>query len=83
VSYSLLIRVHEIQTDGLPDMTELTGRVAFITEGVIVSGYPLLRGPSETGWEADPDIFGCCPPAIQGVTHWVEFPLPVEELTSG
>lgn len=94
MSTRISVTVHEIRLDGLPDMTELTGRVAFITDGVVVSGWPMLRGPQENRWEADPEVFGCglelgprrgacLPPPVSGVTHWLEFPVPVEELTGG
>lgn len=76
--------IHEIATDGLPKMEELTGRVAFIFDGSIVSGWPLE--PDEfphlyasygwdasmgTLWEADSDVGHTRP--FGGVTHWVEF----------
>jgi hypothetical protein len=83
MSTAITVIVHDVEADGLPDMTELTGRVAFLTEGVVVSGWPLIRGPKERRWEADPDVFGCCPPPVAGVTTWLEFPVPVEELTGG
>jgi len=80
------IRVHEIATDGLPPRHEddLAGRTAFIFDGCIVSGWPLHNGPDYDGpvylgtWEADEDVgrrveFG-------GVTHWVEFPVPVHRM---
>ena len=69
------IIVHEIAKDGLPDMDNLTGRVAFIFDGCIVSGWPLDDGES---WEANSDVgrHG----TFTGVTHWVEFPAPVWEL---
>jgi hypothetical protein len=74
----ITIRLHEIATDGLPDMERLTGRVAFVFDGCVVSGWPLT--PSDL-WEADTDVgrsneFG-------GVTYWIEFPVPVCELPRG
>lgn len=76
--------VHEVAADGLPDMEELTGRVAFIFDGSLVSGWPLKHGPAATEqlWEADSDV-GRAVPGFAGVTHWVEFPVPVWELTGG
>jgi len=74
--------VHEIEADGLPDMTELTGQVAFIAGNVLVSGVPMIRGPKESRWESDLETdFGHH--VVSGVTHWVEFPVPIEELTGG
>jgi hypothetical protein len=35
------IIIHEIVVDGLPDMDRLAGRVAFISDGCVVSGWPL------------------------------------------
>lgn len=79
MSTRISVIVHEIRLDGLPDMTELTGRVAFIFDGHVMSGWPLIRGPEEKRWEtAEGDN-----PYYDGVTHWLEFPVPVEELTGG
>ncbi len=66
--------LHEIAVDGLPDMEKLVGRVAFIFDGEIVSGWPSSDGL----WEANSDV-GCCP-HFDGVTHWVEFPRPLEQI---
>lgn len=80
---TLTVTVHEIATYGLPDMDALTGRVAFIFDGCIVSGWPLheLNEYGKPYWEANSDVgrmtkFG-------SVTHWVEFPDPVWELARG
>lgn len=80
MSSSLLVTVHEIQTDGLPDFSDddLVGRVAFIFDGCIVSGWPLIRGPGETRWEADTDVGHNIP--LSGVTHWIEFPMTFQEV---
>lgn len=80
----LKIRVHEIATDGLPDMDKCVGRVGFIFDGCIVSGWPLnptehadlytrLGATSDEGvlWEANSDVGHHKP--FFGVTHWVEF----------
>lgn len=70
------IKIHDIATAGLPDMERLTGRVAFVFNGCIVSGWPLRDGGNgETAWEADSDVGRGG--AFFGVTHWVEFPVPV------
>lgn len=77
------MRVHEIAVDGWPDMDALTGRVAFLFDGNIVSGWPLHQVPTDhaTGysglWEADTDVGHSRP--FAGVSHWVEFPQPVWE----
>lgn len=68
--------IHAIAEDGLPDMDSMTGRVAFIFNGCIVSGWPLRsKEDGFTLWEGDSDVarrvdFG-------GVTHWIEFPEPL------
>ena len=75
----ITIKVHEIATDGLPDMDNLTGRVAFLFDGCIVSGWPLGHPPEydmrfgySGRWEANSDVGHNRP--FSGVTHWVEFP---------
>lgn len=85
------VKIHEIATDGLPNMDELTGRVAFIFDGCIVSGWPL--DPIEIAdvyarygwsasdgvlWEANSDVGHTRP--FGSVTHWVEFPVPIWEM---
>jgi hypothetical protein len=78
------IMVHEIATDGYPDMddNDLVGRVAFLWDGYIVSGWPLHANPEDhstahTGhWEAADDKLSSVR-EFAGVTHWVEFPQPV------
>jgi len=67
--------VREIAIDGLPKMDGLTGQVAFIFDGCIVSGWPLDAENGETPWEADSDVGR--QGKFYGVTHWVEFPGPV------
>lgn len=87
----LTVKLHPIATDGLPDMDALTGRVAFIFDGCVVSGWPLLRdehpetydrvGVYEgegTLWEANSDVGHGRP--FYGVTHWLEFPTEIWEL---
>lgn len=80
---SLEVKVHDIAVDGLPDMKALVGRVAYIWDGAIVSGWPIPEEfggihESEQMWEPSEDHFGG--PVI-GVTHWIEFPQPVWSLT--
>jgi len=51
------MKVHEIAKDGLPDMDQLTGRVAFIFNGCIITGWPLHQlGYPVDVWEADDDV---------------------------
>jgi len=93
VSERISVIIHEVATDGLPDLSDdvLAGRVALVQGGVVVSGAPMLRGVGETRWEADPDVTSACPAraacsgalAFEGVTHWLEFPAPVWELAEG
>lgn len=82
--FDLTVRVHSIAEDGLPDMSRLTGEVAFIFDGCIVSGWPLHVDPTNHDtpysgfWEADSDVGRTV--KFSGVTHWVEFPRPVWEI---
>lgn len=82
----LTVKVHEIAVDGLPDMEALTGRVAFIFDGCLVSGWPLtgddysedvIEATKQHGllWEANSDVGHGRP--FANVTHWVEWPEPV------
>lgn len=78
----LEVEIHEIAVDGLPDMDELTGRVAFIWDGAIVSGWPIGKHYQNTYyeeglWEPSEDRFGG---PVAGVTHWVKFPVPAWDL---
>lgn len=77
------ITVHEVAIDGLPDMDVLVGRVAFIFDGSIVSGWPMTDDDDVYGydgqlWEGDTDVSHGRP--FGSVTHWIEFPRPVWEL---
>jgi len=83
VSTQIQVIVHDIEADGLPDMSDdaLTGRVALIFDGSVVSGWPLKRGPADQLWEADTDVGRAGP--FYDVTHWLEFPVPIWELTGG
>jgi hypothetical protein len=79
----IAIRIHSIAEDGYPDMDnpDMTGRVAFIFDGCIVSGWPLgsgFRGQYSGRWEADSDVGRVT--VFEGVTHWIEFPVPVWEI---
>lgn len=71
----ITVKVHEVTTDGLPDGEHLTGRVAFIFDGCVVTGGPL---PGGLLWAGDTDVSHNQP--LSGVTHWLEFPVPVWEL---
>lgn len=79
------VLLHAIAEDGLPNMEELTGRVAFIFDGCVVSGWPLddedFRPPANYDpsmgvlWEANSDVGHNRP--FGNVTHWLEFPEPL------
>lgn len=76
VPEELKVIVHDIEQDGYPDMDTLTGRVAFVWDGNIVSGWPNHNtdGQPEGTWEPAEDRFGG---PVSGVTHWIEFPVPL------
>ena len=87
------VKIHEIAVDGLPgEDDDLVGRIAFLFDGCIVTGWPLRRDDpdmkevylrhgwweeGDTLWEADTDVGHNRP--FARVTHWVEFPLPIWE----
>lgn len=75
----ITVKLHSVADDGLPDMDQLGGRVALVFDGCVVSGWPAGRdddgGPL---WEANTDVGHNRP--LHGVTHWLEFPVPVWEL---
>jgi hypothetical protein len=85
---SIPVTVHPIAVDGLPqygedDDLELSGRVAFIFDGCVVSGWPLnlKHGSNPDGtpyWEANSDVGRTI--KFAGVTHWLEFPIPVHRI---
>jgi hypothetical protein len=82
----MIVEVHAIVDDGIPDLTDetLSGRIAFVFDGCIVSGWPLHVDPQDYStpysgfWEADSDVGHT--QRFAGVTHWVEFPLPLWEI---
>jgi len=76
------VNVFETEKDGLPNMDELVGRVAFIFDGNIVNGYPLKGSEDEEytefDWEADSDVgrHG----VFSGVKKYVVFDKPMWQL---
>lgn len=86
MSRDLTVRVHSIAEDGIPDMNDetLTGRIAFVFDGCIVTGSPLHTDPQDYStpysgyWEADTDVGHT--QKFAGVAHWVEFPVPVRKI---
>lgn len=69
-----------IEKDGLPEMDKLVGRVAFIFDGCIVSGWPLkgIDSYGENDWEANSDVgrHG----VFTGVKKYIVFDNPIWEL---
>lgn len=75
----LTVQLCEISIDGLPDMQALAGRVAFLWDGHIMTGYPLLdKDPHGHTWEGDSDF--ARPNGFAEITHYVIFPAPLAEL---
>lgn len=74
------MKVYTIKENGLPDMDNLTGRVAFIFDGCIVSGWPLfgIGNHTEDEWEADSDVGRLG--VFAGVEKYVVFDVPVWNL---
>lgn len=74
------IIVHTIAEDGLPpkdfDKAGLVGRVAFIFDGAIYSGWPVNPDePDEVIWEDSETSH-----TFSGVKKWIELPVPGWEL---
>ena len=69
------MEVRTVKEHGLPDMDKLTGRVAFIFDGCIVSGWPLDNSDE---WEANEDVgrHG----TFIGVEKYIVFDKPINEL---
>jgi hypothetical protein len=86
MSKDYTVKVHEIATDGLPDMDNLVGRVAFIHDGDVYSGWPVTPedgdvtdhfGENGVLWESSSDfVHGL----FSNVTHWIEWPVPEWQL---
>lgn len=70
------MKVFEIEKNGLPNMDKLTGRVAFIFDGCIVSGWPLENG----NWEANDDVGRPGQFSKDSVKKYVVFDKPIWEL---
>lgn len=77
----ITVIVHDILTDGLPDMDDdaMVGRVAFIWDGSIISGWPQRPGPGLTydnplkaHWNGAEDRFHG---PYAGVRYWLELPV--------
>jgi hypothetical protein len=78
MSKQYIIIVHAIEEDGLPpkdfDKAGLVGRVAFIFDGAIYSGWPTPpaeEDPGEVTWEDSETGH-----RFSGVKKWVELPVP-------
>lgn len=76
------VKIHSIEEDGLPDMEKLCGRVAFLWDGELVSGWPLTKEcfpycAKYVHWETSDDALGHG--EFGNVTHWIEFPKPFWE----
>lgn len=74
------MKVLSIKKDGLPDMNTLMGRVAFIFDGCIVSGWPLFpeysHDKSEWGANSDVGLNG----KFLGIEKYIVFDKPIWEL---
>jgi hypothetical protein len=76
----MTVKLCTIAEDGLPDMDALTGRVAFIFDGCVVSGWPLYPKYSNDveDWEADTDVG--INGTFKGVKKYLIFDKPLWEL---
>jgi hypothetical protein len=76
MSKQYTITVHTIAEDGLPpddfDKAGLVGRVAFIFDGHVCSGWPLRDSrDSDTVWEDAETAM-----KFTGIEKWIELPVP-------
>lgn len=71
------MKICNIKKHGLPNMDKLTGRVAFIWDGCIVSGWPLYPDHSfdKSEWEANNDVGRGG--SFKGVTTYIIFDKPI------
>lgn len=74
---NITVQVFQTKKHGLPNMSDLsnTGRVAFIFDGCVVSGWPV---PGTKLWEPNSDVGRSR--NYMGVTHWLLFPEPVWDI---
>lgn len=78
--FNMTVKFHSVDQDGYPSYElTTTGRVAFIWDGYIVSGWPIHHIVRRDGttypegtWQPADDRFGG---PVAGVTDWVEFPM--------
>ena len=81
------IEIKNIKKDGLPDMSKLKGRVAFIYDGCIVTGWPLKGCKEDLGqftedmWEGNSDVGHNS--IFKGIKYYVIFPIPLFEIEQG
>lgn len=83
---TMTVELFDIDKDGLPDMDKLTGRVAFIFDGAILSGWPLynvhLRHPGNNFPEYTKYDWECseaAPKVFSGVKKYIIFDKPLWE----
>lgn len=77
----ITVKIYKISEDGYPDIENnknLKGRIAFLWDGNIVSGWPVDK--EEGSWETD-DVGKAG--LFYGVTHWVEFPVAIWDIERG
>ena len=75
----LTVDLRDVAVDGYPNWS-VRGRVAFIFDGCVVSGWPLYE-LDEDGfrtWEADSDVGRTG--AFAGVRKWLVFPEPIHQI---
>lgn len=70
------MEIKEIEIDGLPEMDKFAGRVAFIFDGCVVSGWPLDNG----NWEANSDVGRFGEFSKDSVKKYIIFDKPIWEL---
>lgn len=89
MSTEITVIVHNVERDGVPDMEadrDLVGRIAYVWDGAIVSGWPIGMDVAEESTDLDLGVQywepseGRMGGPVTGVEQWIELPYPAWSL---